>query len=633
MVVAGLFETMHNDSKSYQHLASLSENPITESIKMSSFINKMNKKKTIAKSTYRSMTKTEYHSSFTRVVLPHYTLRNMNIDQEHIQVLRICSFVLIAMNSAVIGVDSVSFSNKTRRILRILDFSLLLLFYCEIFVKLLFQKHFFKRFINKIDLMIFLLNFSVQIYLLITHCDFLGLDLDCDKNNLYELVRVFQVLRIIRILISSVWINISILILEFVKILRKMYAFLMFLMIFLMLFTLIGRNLFNFSNIPHEIHEETLKRLNFNGFLSSFFSNFLIFSAEEWHLIMFSTMRTFPSTEATVYFVINLVFCTIFLNKVFLAALISNLIESKNIKRIIEGKPFILSNKIKQFFNKILDFFSFRKENPSFYEPKSTLKSTFKDNKTAIKSVISIDKSRKILESKKTFNKGFIEIIIKIRKNQKFSNFMIFSVICSLVILALHDPFQPSDSYKNMLLTYCDIPIFFVFSIELLLELIPHENGFFSLAILLKIAVCAIYLFYFIFQLELLKLLLIFRLFLLINFSTELKLAFKALLKSMLDVLQLFFFFLLITLLFALIGVKCLRGAFYHCEGLTEEFLDNVINNQDCFDFGGDWVNRDFNFDNPVKALEIMFMVANTEGWLPLMYLLLELIYLFLYFY
>ena len=135
----------------------------------------------------------------------------------------------------------------------------------------------------------------------------------------------------------------------------------------------------------------------------------------------------------------------------------------------------------------------------------------------------------------------------------------------------------------------------------------------------MKLAVCLIYLFYFIFQLDFLKILLIFRLFLLVNFSAELKVAFNAFLKSAADIFQLFFFLLLISMLFALIGVKCLKGAFWYCSGLNEELMESIITKQDCLDFGGDWINRDFNFDYPGKALEMMFIIANTEGWLPLM--------------
>ena len=619
MVVAGLYQTMQQNSlSSCNNVPSFQEREMIESVHISSFFDKLKQKKTM-KSTLRGVSKSEYHSTFTLVVLPHYSLRAVEIKQEHLHVLRIFTFVLILVDIIVLSVDSVSFSNKTRQILRIIDFVFLILFYIEIIVKLLFQKKFLKRFLNLLDVFIFILNISVQIYLLVSKCNFLAENV-CHVN-LYDLIRVFQVLRILRILISDVWVNISILILEFLKILKRMYGYLTILMIFLILFSLIGRGFFKIDH-GNNILDETMERLNFNNFFNAFFTNFLIFIDEEWHLIMFAYIKHFPDFEVIIYFVSNIVFCTIFLNKVFLAALISNLIESKNIKKMIYGNEFEIS-KFKEIMRKILQFITFGKICKNIKEFNSEKQLSVKSQtiyKKTTKTITSPFERPSLTVTVQKNNKENLKTKIwQIRKNKHFSNFMMFSVVLSLLILALYDPYQSQQSSYNLFLTYCDIPIFIVFAMELIFELISHENGYFSIPIGMKLAVCVLYLFYFIFQLELLKLLLIFRLFLVLNFSTELKTAFKALLKSVLDILQLFFFFLIISVLFALIGVKCLRGAFWYCDGLSEEFLGNVNTKQDCLDFGGDWLNRDFNFDNMAKALEILFIMANTEGWLPLM--------------
>ena len=36
-------------------------------------------------------------------------------------------------------------------------------------------------------------------------------------------------------------------------------------------------------------------------------------------------------------------------------------------------------------------------------------------------------------------------------------------------------------------------------------------------------------------------------------------------------------------------------------------------------DYGGDWVNRDQNFDNIFKALVIVFQMSTTTGWVTVM--------------
>jgi len=620
MVVAGLYETLHKSLKRIQQdrsIITINQNEMTKSININEFMDKFKQKKTIsAKSTPRNLLY-EFPSSLFRILLPHYTLRIITLKQEHLHILRIFTFILIITNSIVLCVDWVGASSKTRKNLRIIDFALLMAFYGEIIIKLLFQKNFLKRFLNVVDFAIFLMNISSQIYFTAIDYDFLEGDIACSSAYIYDLIRAFQVLRILRILISNVWINISILILELLKILRKMHGFLIILMIFLSLFSLIGRDLFRFSNISREIDNKQILRVNFNSFLNAFFTNFLIFIDEEWHLIMFAHMKTFSNITASLYFVINLLFCSIFFNKVFLASLINNLIESKNVKRLIEGKTSDFLQ-FSNFLDKIKGFLcsSCLKKNKKVVAARTSLKPIMDKSKTMDFN----DKSKRTLQISAHIKNGNMQQkILQIRKHRYFSNFMLISVLYSLILLALNDPYQSSQSKYNILVTYLDIPVFIIFTIELLFELIPHENSYFSLNIFMKLLTCLLYIFYFIFELQFLKLLLIFRLFLLVNFSKELKLAFEALFKSILDILKLFFFFFLISVLFALIGMKCLQGAFWQCDGLNDNLIAGIGNREDCFDFGGDWMNGDFNFDNIFNALEMMFIVANTEGWLPLM--------------
>lgn len=36
---------------------------------------------------------------------------------------------------------------------------------------------------------------------------------------------------------------------------------------------------------------------------------------------------------------------------------------------------------------------------------------------------------------------------------------------------------------------------------------------------------------------------------------------------------------------------------------------------QDCFDYGGDWLNNDYNFDNIMASMLNLFVLSTTEGW------------------
>lgn len=539
-------------------------------------------------------------------------LRIFSVNPQQMAKFRFLSFILIVINCGVLCSDNSTLTQSAQISIIRMDFVLLMTFYLEIIVKITIQKDFFQTFLNVLDFCLFVLNAAVQIYLKIDNCNYLN---NSCESKLYAIVRSLQVLRIFRILVSSYWKSVSILILEFLKILRKMSDLWVTAIIVFTVFSLVGRDLFAFSKAPHGIEEEELHRLNFDGFFNSFFSNFLIFIAEEWHIVMMLHLRTFNNTQVIVFFTVNLLICTVFFNKIFLATLINNLVESKNIKRMIEGK-FNRFKKIKWIFTQFFMKFSFLS---SIVEKIKKEKQTRIERLSIKKAALTQSQDTKKLIIRMTTREKVKEKLRKFKSHRYFIAFMFLSVIASLVILAMHDPYQSKYSKFNRTLTYIDVFIFITFASELAIELIVHERGWLSAKIIMQTFISLIYLIYFTYELDSIKILLIMRLFLLIDFSKELKLTFKALLRSLLDILQLFFFFLLITVVFAIIGVKCFKGAFWYCIGLETEYLEAIQSQTDCFDMGGDWLNHDFNFDNIFKAVEYMFVVANSEGWIPLM--------------
>ena len=71
-------------------------------------------------------------------------------------------------------------------------------------------------------------------------------------------------------------------------------------------------------------------------------------------------------------------------------------------------------------------------------------------------------------------------------------------------------------------------------------------------------------------------------------------------------------------------------GTFFHCESdliepaaLHEKCRKNdplcIKTKMDCLNFGGNWVNQEYNFDNIGSAIIYLFVLATTEGWVGLM--------------
>ena len=367
--------------------------------------------------------------------------------------------------------------------------------------------------------------------------------------------------------------------------------------------SLIGRDLF--VNTPlneyleNKLIEEEIKRINLTNFFNSILANFMFFFDEDWNLIMINHMKAY-GFGYLFYFIINIMISTMFLNKFFLALLINKLIESKNMRTLIENtNPFpqwarkigflysLYSHKIREFFE---NFKSEKSRSNSFSEEDGC----FMKFKTNLKT--------------------FME-----EKFKQFETFM--SMVCcfSLILVALNDPFQPNESLHNKTLKYLNVPVLLIFTIEIFILVLTEENGILQGKTIFRLGICIIYLIYFILDIKILTIFVTFRLITIIQFYKGLKKAVIALFYSLWNILQLLVFFFLFILLFACIGVKLYKGTMYYCTNLNEEYLEKIETSADCYDYGGDWLNSDFNFDNIFKAIDFLFMVANSSGWLSLM--------------
>jgi hypothetical protein len=77
--------------------------------------------------------------------------------------------------------------------------------------------------------------------------------------------------------------------------------------------------------------------------------------------------------------------------------------------------------------------------------------------------------------------------------------------------------------------------------------------------------------------------------------------------------------FSLLTI-FAIVGVNIFKGLFYYCDmsNIPESLQTKVNDYWDCLDYGGEWVNSRYNFDNILQGLMTQFAIMCTEGWLTI---------------
>ena len=96
----------------------------------------------------------------------------------------------------------------------------------------------------------------------------------------------------------------------------------------------------------------------------------------------------------------------------------------------------------------------------------------------------------------------------------------------------------------------------------------------------------------------------------------------KSILNAISDIFNVMVVSLLFLVLFGILGTNLYKGSFYYCltDNVPPRFHGRIRDKFDCLDFGGDWINRDQNFDNVMTASLTLFNVMTTEGWLQVMW-------------
>ncbi|CAD8082647.1 unnamed protein product [Paramecium primaurelia] len=206
--------------------------------------------------------------------------------------------------------------------------------------------------------------------------------------------------------------------------------------------------------------------------------------------------------------------------------------------------------------------------------------------------------------------------------------FIILMILVSSVLLALDDPLEESNSE---VLTEIDLVVTIIFTAESLLKILAYGflvNGEFSYmrdyANVLDFIVI-IFSWVSIFSdanLQIFKILRIFRVLRplrLVSRSDSLKIAINALILSLSKIFNLILVSLVFYGMFGIFGTNFFKGAFYSCD-ISKVGEYQIIGKYDCFDYGGNWVNADYNFDNALNSISSLFVISTTEGWLEQMY-------------
>ena len=75
-------------------------------------------------------------------------------------------------------------------------------------------------------------------------------------------------------------------------------------------------------------------------------------------------------------------------------------------------------------------------------------------------------------------------------------------------------------------------------------------------------------------------------------------------------------------MIFGIQAVGLLKGKFHYCDvqNIPDYAISEIKTKWDCIDYGGEWLNKEGNFDNVITAMTTMFGMMSTEGWLQVMW-------------
>ena len=220
--------------------------------------------------------------------------------------------------------------------------------------------------------------------------------------------------------------------------------------------------------------------------------------------------------------------------------------------------------------------------------------------------------------------------------NKAFDWVIMFFIFASTILLCMESPMFDPESERMKILGYIDYVMTLIFVLEMLSKMIANgflKNGeasylknpwnildfcivvFSCLSIILAQYVDMAYL-------KVFRMLRILRPLRLINRQKQLKLAITSLMKSIPDIVKLL---IIVQFFIFLLGIFCQTlwaGTFWYCvtDHINYVQVDLILTSEDCLNYGGEWINKDFNYDNIVSSMITLSSISSTEGWIDVMW-------------
>ncbi|XP_063212424.1 voltage-dependent L-type calcium channel subunit alpha-1S isoform X3 [Chroicocephalus ridibundus] len=502
-------------------------------------------------------------------------------------------------------------------------------------------------------------------------------------------ISVLRCIRLLRIFkITRYWTSLSNLVASLLNSVRSIASLLLLLFLFIIVFALLGMQLFGGK---FDFEDMEVRRSTFDNFPQAFISVFQILTGEDWNSIMYDGIMayggpSFPGMLVCIYFIILFVCGNYILLNVFLAIAVDNLAEAESLtlaqkakaeerkrRKMSRGYPEksedekqMLAKKLEQKAKgegipttaklKVDEFESNVNEIKDPY-PSADFPGDDEEDEPEIplsprpRPLAELQLKEKAVpmpEASSFFifspTNKFRMLCHRIVNATWFTNFILLFILLSSISLAAEDPIR-AESFRNQILGYFDIGFTSVFTVEIVLKMTAygaflHKGSFcrnsFNILDLLVVAVSLISMGIessTISVVKILRVLRVLRPLRAINRAKGLKHVVQCVFVAIKTIGNIVVVTTLLQFMFACIGVQLFKGKFYRCTDpskMTEKecrgyFINYVDGDPTQIELQERvWLHSSFHFDNVFSAMMSLFTVSTFEGWPELLYMAID---------
>uniref|UniRef100_A0A8C0IXJ1 Voltage-dependent L-type calcium channel subunit alpha n=1 Tax=Chelonoidis abingdonii TaxID=106734 RepID=A0A8C0IXJ1_CHEAB len=498
-------------------------------------------------------------------------------------------------------------------------------------------------------------------------------------------ISVLRCIRLLRIFkITRYWTSLSNLVASLLNSVRSIASLLLLLFLFIIIFSLLGMQLFGGK---YDFEDMEVRRSTFDNFPQALISVFQILTGEDWNSIMYNGIMayggpSFPGVLVCIYFIILFVCGNYILLNVFLAIAVDNLAEAESLTSAQKAKAeekkrrkmsrsypekseeekLLLAKKLEQKAKaegipttaklKVDEFESNVNEIKDPY-PSADFPGDDEEDEPEIplsprpRPLAELQLKEKAVPMPEASAFFIFSPTNKIRvlchrivNATWFTNFILLFILLSSVSLAAEDPIQP-ESFRNQVLGYFDMGFTAVFTVEIVLKMTAygaflHKGSFcrnyFNILDLLVVAVSLISMGIessTISVVKILRVLRVLRPLRAINRAKGLKHVVQCVFVAIKTIGNIVIVTTVLQFMFACIGVQLFKGKFSSCTDPSK------MTEKECRGYfivyldgspmqlklhQREWVHNDFHFDNVLSAMMSLFTVSTFEGWPQLLY-------------